>query len=45
MLIMHQHTTSKQPPTQSTFPNVQMVGLHIFIVILSFDDFVFILVY
>jgi hypothetical protein len=45
MLIMYQRTTNKQPHIQSIFPNVQMVGLHIFIVILFFDGPIFILVY
>jgi len=36
---------SKQPNTQNIFPDVQMAGLHIFIIILFFDDHVFILLY
>jgi hypothetical protein len=42
---MYQHITSKQLHTQNIFPNVQMVGLHIFIIILFFDDPIFILLY
>jgi len=45
MLIMYQCTTSKQPHVQNIFPNVQMVTLHIFIIILFFDDPVFIFIY
>jgi hypothetical protein len=45
MLIMYQHTTNKQPHAQNIFPNVQITGLHIFTIIMLFDDPIFILVY
>jgi hypothetical protein len=45
MLIMYQHTTNKQLHTQNIFPNVKMVVLHIFIVIMFFHDPIYILAY
>jgi hypothetical protein len=42
---MYQHTTNKQPHAEIIFPNVKMAVLHIFIVIMFFDDPIYILAY